>query len=140
MPGEKSPTFRSAAGGIAPDIPLVVLINSGTASAAEILSGALQDAGRAELIGEKTFGTGTVLQQFPLKDGSALLLAIQEWLTPKGRVIWHHGIAPDRKVALPQDTPPLFPLVEQGLTPAQLRQSKDQQLLAALKVLKGEIH
>ncbi len=125
-------------GGIAPDIPLVVLINSGTGSAAEILSGALQDADRAELIGETTFGTGTVLQQFSLNDGSALLLAIQEWLTPKGRVIWHHGIAPDQTVTLPGDTPPLFPLVEQGMTPSDLRQSKDRQLLAALKVLKGE--
>jgi carboxyl-terminal processing protease len=128
------------AGGIAPDIPLVVLVNSGTGSAAEILSGALQDAGRAELIGETTFGTGTVLQQFPLKDGSALLLAIQEWLTPKGRVIWHHGIAPDRKVALPEGAQPLFPLFEKEMTPTELRRSRDAQLLAALKVLERERH
>jgi carboxyl-terminal processing protease len=127
------------AGGIAPDIPMVVLINSGTASAAEILSGALQDAGRARLIGEKTFGTGTVLQKFPLSDGSALLLAVQEWLTPKGRVIWHHGIVPDQTVALPEGTQPLFPLLEQGMTASELRQSKDRQLLAAIKVLKREI-
>ena len=127
-------------GGIAPEIPLVVLINSGTASAAEILSGALQDAGRAQLIGEKTFGTGTVLQQFSLSDGSALLLAIQEWLTPKGRVIWHQGIAPDETVALPEGTQPLFPILERGMTPSELRQSKDLQLLAALKVLEGEIN
>ncbi len=125
-------------GGIAPKIPLVVLINSGSASAAEILSGALQDAGRAELIGEKTFGTGTVLQEFPLNDGSALLLAVQEWLTPKGRVIWHQGIDPDQKVALPEGTLPLFPLLERGMTPSELRQSTDRQLLAALKVLKEE--
>ena len=85
-PGGRSPASRWY-GGLAPDIPLVVLVNTGTGSAAEILSGALQDARRAQLIGEKTFGTGTVLKQFPLHDGSALLLAIQEWLTPKGRVI-----------------------------------------------------
>lgn len=127
-------------GGIAPDIPMVILINAGTGSAAEILAGALQDAGRAELIGETTFGTGTVLQQFPLSDGSALLLAIQEWLTPKGRVIWHHGIAPNRTVALPKGTRPLFPLFEQAITPSELRESKDRQLLAALKALKAENH
>ena len=126
-------------GGLAPDIPLVVLVNAGTGSAAEILSGALQDAGRAQLIGEKTFGTGTVLKQFPLHDGSALLLAIQEWLTPKGRVIWHHGIAPDQTVALPEGIRPLFPLLEQGMTPSALRRSKDRQLLAALKELEAKI-
>lgn len=126
-------------GGLAPDIPLAVLINGGTASAAEILAGALQDAGRGQLLGEKTFGTGTVLQRFPLEDGSALLLAVQEWLTPKGRVIWHQGIVPDRTVKLPAGTQPLFPLVEGGLTAAQLRRSDDRQLQAALKVLKKAI-
>lgn len=126
-------------GAVAPKIPLVVLVNSGTASASEILSGALQDAGRAKLIGEKTFGTGTVLQQFPLDDGSALLLAVQEWLTPKGRVIWHHGIVPDQKVKLPEGVTPLFPLLEKGLTPEQLAQSKDLQLQAAIKELDGKL-
>jgi len=123
--------------GSAPEIPLAVLINSGTASAAEILSGALQDAGRGRLIGETTFGTGTVLQQFPLDDGSALLLAIQEWLTPKGRTIWHQGIAPDQQVALPEETTPLFPLQEQGMTPAELRRNQDRQLQAAIRLLAG---
>ncbi len=122
-------------GGLATEIPLVVLVNGGTASAAEILSGALQDAGRAELVGEKTFGTGTVLQRFPLPDGSALLLAVEEWLTPKGRVIWHQGIAPDRVVALPEGVQPLIPLLEDGLTAEGLSGSWDRQLLTALKML-----
>ena len=78
-------------GGLATRMPLVVLINGGTASASEIVAGAIQDAHRAPLIGEKTFGTGTVLAQFPLPDGSALLLATEEWLTPAGRTIWHKG-------------------------------------------------
>jgi carboxyl-terminal processing protease len=121
--------------GKAPDIPMVVLINNGTASAAEIVAGALQDAGRATLIGETTFGTGTVLQEFRLSDGSALLLATEEWLTPDGRTIWHKGISPNVVVSLPQGVTPLIPEAEQGMTSTQLRDSKDQQLLQALDVL-----
>jgi carboxyl-terminal processing protease len=114
---------------------MVVLINEGTASAAEIVSGALQDAGRARLVGETTFGTGTVLNEFSLSDGSALLLATEEWLTPKGRVIWHQGIAPDVEVALPQGATLLLPEQEAGMTAEQLRNSDDAQLLRAVELL-----
>jgi len=124
--------------GVAPDIPLVVLVNGGTASAAEIVAGALKDADRALLVGEKTFGTGTVLQEFPLSDGSALLLAVQEWLTPKGHTIWHQGIVPDRSVPLAEGVTPLFPLEEKGMGPAQLQASKDRQLLTAVELLTGK--
>jgi carboxyl-terminal processing protease len=116
-------------------LPLVVLINQGSASAAEITAGALQDAGRATLIGETTFGTGTVLNDFNLPDGSALLLATQEWLTPKGRVIWHHGITPDDQVSLPVTAHPLLPEAERSMTPAQMQASGDAQFLQALKTL-----
>ena len=91
------------AGERATDIPLVVLVNVGSASASEIVSGALQDAGRAKIYGQTTFGTGTVLNEFGLSDGSALLVGTVEWLTPKGRQIWHHGITPDVDVALPEN-------------------------------------
>jgi carboxyl-terminal processing protease len=126
-------------GGLAPDLPLVVLIDPGTASAAEIVSGALQDAGRAKLVGETTFGTGTVLNQFGLSDGSALLLATEEWLTPKGQLIWHQGIAPDIQVSLPQGTTPLLPQAEVGMTLEQVRNSGDAQLLRALELLKQSV-
>lgn len=122
-------------GGLATAIPMAVLINGGTASAPEIVSGALQDARRATLVGEKTFGTGTVLNPFPLSDGSALLLAVEEWLTPAGHVIWHKGISPDISVALPLDVRPLFPEAEREMTTAELRQSRDVQLLHAMDLL-----
>ncbi len=116
-------------------LPMVVLINGGTASAAEIVSGALQDAGRATLVGETTFGTGTLLQEFPLYDGSALMVAVEEWLTPKGRTIWHKGIAPDLVVPLPPQVSPLVPEQEASLTQAQLEASRDEQLLRGLELL-----
>jgi carboxyl-terminal processing protease len=86
-------------------------------------------------VGEKTFGTGTVLQEFPLTDGSALLLAIEEWLTPAGNVIWHRGITPNLVVSLPDDVTPLISEQEKGMSVAELRASGDEQLLRALDLL-----
>ncbi len=120
------------------DFPLAVLINGGTASAAEIVAGALQDARRGRLVGETTFGTGTVLKEFPLSDGSSLLLAVLEWLTPSGRAIWHHGITPDVVVPLPVASEQLLPEAERTMTAAQLRSSKDTQLRRALDLLAPE--
>jgi carboxyl-terminal processing protease len=125
------------AGGVATDLPMVSLIDGGTASAAEIVAGALQDAGRSKLVGQTSFGTGTVLNEFPLSDGSAILLATEEWLTPKGRVIWHKGIQPDVQIALPSSATPLLPSSIQGMTQAQFLQSTDQQLLTAVSLLTG---
>lgn len=117
------------------ELPMVVLTNQGTASAAEIVAAALHDNGRAKLVGETTFGTGTVLVQFPLPDGSALVLAVQEWLTPSGKTIWHVGLAPDEVVSMAAGIAPLLPEQEQSLTPEQLQASGDQQLLSALNLL-----
>jgi len=116
-------------------LPVVTLINAGTASAAEIVSGALHDAGRSRLVGQTTFGTGTVLQEFGLSDGSALLLATEEWLTPGGHLIWHQGIVPDQVVALPANVIPLVPEAEGSLSADQIRGSGDAQLLAAMGLL-----
>jgi carboxyl-terminal processing protease len=116
-------------------LPMVVLINAGTASAAEIVAGALQDARRAQLLGQTTFGTGTVLGEFRLSDGSMLLLAVQEWLTPSGQTIWHKGITPTISVALPADVGPLFPSAERDMTMEQIRASGDAQLLRAIELL-----
>ncbi|HUJ09534.1 MAG TPA: S41 family peptidase [Verrucomicrobiae bacterium] len=125
-------------GGEATKIPLVVLVNAGTASGAEIMAGALQDSHRAELVGTTTIGTGTVLSEFKLSDGSALLLAVEEWLTPDGHVIWHKGIKPNIEVDLPADVTPMFPAAERGLSAEQFRASHDTQLFRALALLQQQ--
>ena len=116
---------------------MVVLVNNNTASAAEIVSGSLQQNNRAIVIGQKTFGTGTVLQQFNLSDGSALLVGTQEWLTPKGQFIRGNGIQPNVVVTLPSNDAPLTPNDENAgnMTEQQILQSGDAQLVAALHYL-----
>ena len=124
--------------GVAIDLPLVVMVDGGTASSSEIVSGALQDAQRAKIVGETTFGTGTVLGEFALTDGSALRIGTVEWLTPDGRRIWHEGIAPDVPVALADDATPLTPDAVRGMTPAELKAMTDAQLSTALELVAAE--
>jgi len=124
-------------GALAGETPLVVLVNQGSASAAEIVAGALQDQHRAFLVGETTFGTGTVLEEFGLSDGSALLLAVGEWLTPNGNSFWHKGITPRYLVPMPPEAEALLPANEAGLTSKELWASNDRQLLTALRLLSG---
>jgi carboxyl-terminal processing protease len=125
--------------GVATDIPLVCLIDEGTASAAEILAGALQDHNRARLVGTQTFGTGTVLEPFKLSDGSGVLLAVAEWLTPKGRQIWHKGISPDVVVTLPESVEIELPEMEDRLTAESFGRIEDKQLLKAFELLKEQL-
>ncbi len=90
--------YRSGPKGIAQEIPLVVLVNGGSASAAEIVAGAIQDRGRGVLIGQKTFGKGSVQLPRTLSDGSELRVTIARWFTPNGRAIHGQGLEPNIKV------------------------------------------
>jgi len=112
------------------EVPLVVLVNNGSASASEILAGAIQDDEVGKLVGVTTFGKGLVQTVFPLRDGSALALTTARYLTPKLRDIDHKGIAPDLVVEQPKSTTLEFapPLGE-----------KDAQANAALSLLRQEM-
>jgi carboxyl-terminal processing protease len=125
-------SYHVRQGGSALDLPLVILINEGSASASEIVAGAIQDYRRAPLVGTTTFGTGTVLSLFRLEDGSAIYLGTKQWLTPEGHEIWHRGVTPDIPVELAPTALPLLPQEAADLTPGQLYASPDAQLLRAL--------
>jgi carboxyl-terminal processing protease len=103
--------------------PLVVLVNQGTASASEILAGALQDNGRAQLVGEKTFGKGLIQSLFNLSDGSGLAVTIAKYETPNHHDINRQGIMPDMVV-------PLDPIARD-----QIGSQSDRQYLTAIELL-----
>jgi carboxyl-terminal processing protease len=123
------------------DLPLVVLVDQYTASSAEIVSGAIQSAGRAPIVGETTFGTGTVLDVFDLGDGSQLRLATSRWLTPDGELIFGKGITPDVVVPLATGDIPVDPemLAIPDQAAAVNAALRDPQLLKALELLDVEL-
>jgi carboxyl-terminal processing protease len=94
-PGEEEDLLRVSGNGSAFDLPLVVLVNSFSASASEIVAGALQDHDRATIIGTTTFGKGSVNLLLELETGSGLYVTVARWFTPDGQVIEGRGITPD---------------------------------------------
>ena len=119
MEGNGSRTdWNADDGGAALDVPLAVLVDAHSASGAEVLAGALQDRGRAQLIGLPTFGKGSVTRLYNLSDGSGLNVTFARWLTPDGDVIEGFGIEPDILVSF---------------TEADLAAQKDVQLEAAIE-------
>lgn len=120
--GSRIPTNSTGSGRLA-DQKTVVLVNQGSASASEILAGALQDYGKATILGETSFGKGSVQDIHFFNDGSSLKLTISLWLTPKGRTIDKTGITPDQVV---------------DYTQADATAGTDPQLEAALKLVESE--
>ena len=116
--GDKE-TFSVNRSGRLIDVPLVVLVNEGSASASEIVAGALSERGRTKLVGQKTFGKGTIQEAEDLSAGSGLHITIARWLLPSGKNIDKEGIKPDFEVAMDEND-----------------QSKDPQLDKAIEILK----
>lgn len=119
------------------DLPLVVLIDHNSASSAEITAGALASGGRATLVGQTTFGTGTVLLPFDLADGASIRLAVERWLTPESELIFGLGITPTVEVALAPDEAPIEPAKLRDIAPADVASIGDAQLLRAIELLGG---
>ncbi|MGD9144496.1 MAG: S41 family peptidase [Anaerolineae bacterium] len=115
--------FETSERPIAPDIPMVVLVDGGSASASEIVAGALQDQERAVLIGEKTFGKGSVQLPHELSNGAELRVTIARWFTPNDRAIHGEGLEPDISVEL---------------TLEDIEAELDPQLERAIEYLRGE--
>ena len=113
-------SYEAKPGGLALNLPVVVLVNEYTASASEIVSGALRDHGRAQLVGVKTYGKGTVQMPFTLSNGGEAHITVDRWLTPNKQLIDKVGLTPDVVVQLTQ---------------ADITANKDPQLDQAIKTL-----
>jgi carboxyl-terminal processing protease len=117
-------TKEAMTGGLATDVPMVVLINEGSASASEIVAGAIQDRGRGKLVGVASFGKGSVQTRVPLEnDGGAVSVTIAHWLTPSSRQINGVGLTPDYVVEI---------------SDADANAGKDPQLQKAIDLLSGQ--
>ncbi|MEZ4530596.1 MAG: S41 family peptidase [Thermomicrobiales bacterium] len=137
--GQDEPIATIGNDGAALDVPLVVLVNRASASAAEIVAGALRDNGRALVIGERTYGTGTVVSTFELQGGSALALGTSFWKTPDGDLAWKVGLEPDIEVRQADDLGIIDIIDGQALSDTQLDAAQDDPLETAVETLHDDI-
>jgi carboxyl-terminal processing protease len=143
-PAEKR-EYHATSRGLHVDVPMVVLVNGSSASASEIVAGCLQDLRRAVIVGEQTFGKGSVQSVIQLQDGAALRLTTAKYYTPSHKVIHEKGITPDIVIPLtPEETEALFlkrtPGLLESLDPEQeerVRAVRDVQFERAKDLLKG---
>jgi carboxyl-terminal processing protease len=126
-------------GGRLLDMPMITMINEGTASAGEILAGALQQNGRSRLVGQTTLGTGTVLRPYELSDGSVLRLGVTNWLTPNEELLKDKGVTPDTEVKLDPETPMLDSFDLEQMTADDMKNIADTQFKSALLQLKLQL-
>ena len=103
--GERRSSLYADRKGLFQDVPLIVLINKGSASASEIVAGALRDHGRAKLLGEISFGKGTIQKAEDLGNGAGLHITIAKWLTPQGEWVNEVGLKPDIEVKFDEKDP-----------------------------------
>jgi carboxyl-terminal processing protease len=130
--------YRATAGGLPPELPVVVLVNGMSASASEIVAGALQDTGRAVLVGEPTYGKGSVQTVFSYPDDSALKLTIAMYYTPSGQPIADHdGRKPDHRVSL-STRPSELQQLEEKIEGLQLADAERREMLALVSKLSDE--
>lgn len=122
-----------------PDIPLVVIVDKGSASASEILAGAVSESANVPLVGEKSFGKGTVQRAQDFSDGSNMKYTTEKWLTPEGNWIHEKGIVPDYEVAMPEyaNISYIDPEQELKLSVASNQVKAAQQMLKALGIEPG---
>ena len=123
------------------DLPLVVLVNRGTSGPAEIVAAAILDNARGDVLGDKTFGDGSVQKLIEVPDGSALLLSIAKYYTPNGKVIQENGISPNIQVASADDLPPVADDDDSSTPsdePQKVQPKEDEQLHRAIEVLKNK--
>jgi len=116
--------FRASGNQALLNIPMVIITNEGSASASEILAGALKDNRNIKIVGTKTFGKGSVQTLLPLEDNSMIKITIAEWFTPNGSIINDVGLAPDYEVELTEE---------------DWESNRDPQLDKAIEILKNEI-
>lgn len=120
------------------DLPVAVLVNRGTAGAAEIVAGAILEDARGDVVGDKTFGDGSVQKLIEVPDGSALILSVAKYYTPKGKIIQDNGITPNVQVASSDDLAAALPDDDDSNEPPKTQPKEDDQLHRALEVLKAK--